>query len=315
MFLAIIFIVLIALFLAGPRVAIKSKIRHITLPDDLDNYLMASERTFDDIVPGAEKTILWADPHHKQKTPVSIIYLHGFSASRQDFIPICDHVAQALGANLFYTRFTGHGRTGDALAQATINDWLHDTAEALQIGQKIGDKVVVISNSTGSTLATWLLSRYKSDVLASIMISPNFALKNRFSRLLVWPWGHLIARLAIGPTRSWEPLNSQVATYWTYHYPSTAVLPVAGLVKLVETIDLTSITTPVLMFLSPNDGIIDPAVAMKCYRQFGSNTKQLVVVENCQDPSHHILAGNIVSPNNNELFVQTIVDFLKSLID
>ncbi|MCB0210888.1 MAG: alpha/beta fold hydrolase [Anaerolineae bacterium] len=317
MYFAIALIVLIALFLTGPKVTVTSEIRPITLSNNLDEYLIASENRFDDIVPGAGKTIVWADPTRKQKTPVSIIYLHGFSACRQDFMPIGDHVAQALDANLFYTRFTGHGRTGDALAQATISDWLHDTLEALEIGQKIGDNVVIISNSTGSTLATWLQSHLQSSdaVLASIMISPNFALKNRFSRLLVWPWGHVILRLAIGPTRSWEPMNAQVATYWTNCYPSNAVLPVAGLVKLVKSIDLTAITTPILMFISPNDRVVDTATAVKCYRQFGSDTKKLVVIEDSQDPSHHILAGDIVSPNNNELFVQTIVDFLKPLID
>jgi hypothetical protein len=83
-YLIILFVGIIVLFLAGPRVPIDQRIRPITLPDDLDNYLAASEARFTDIRPGTEKTIVWANPSEKDKTPVSIVYLHGFSATRQE---------------------------------------------------------------------------------------------------------------------------------------------------------------------------------------------------------------------------------------
>jgi hypothetical protein len=37
-------------------------------------------------VPGAEKKIIWAG-EAAQKTPLSIVYLHGFSATRQERAP------------------------------------------------------------------------------------------------------------------------------------------------------------------------------------------------------------------------------------
>jgi hypothetical protein len=52
------------------------------LPVDLDAYLKQSEARFTDLRPNNEKAIVWADPSKKAKTPVSIIYLHGFSACR-----------------------------------------------------------------------------------------------------------------------------------------------------------------------------------------------------------------------------------------
>ena len=64
-----------------------------------------------------------------------------------------EEVARALGANLFFTRLTGHGRTGAAMAEATAEDWLADMAEAMEIGRRLGQRVVVIGTSTGGTLA------------------------------------------------------------------------------------------------------------------------------------------------------------------
>ena len=107
----------------------------------------------------------------KSKIPISIIYLHGFSATRQETKPVSDIVAQELGANLYYTKLTGHGQDWQALAKATVNDWLNDTVEALEIGRQLGDKVVVIGTSTGESLAVWLASNEnKEDILALVIV-------------------------------------------------------------------------------------------------------------------------------------------------
>lgn len=79
-------IIAIAL-LAGPRVDFDTTLEPVQLPADLDAYLAQSEAQFDDIVPGAEKTIVWSG-EPGQKTPLSVIYLHGFSATRQEIAPL-----------------------------------------------------------------------------------------------------------------------------------------------------------------------------------------------------------------------------------
>ncbi|MEJ2746635.1 MAG: alpha/beta fold hydrolase, partial [Anaerolineae bacterium] len=206
---------IIVVFLAGPRVKVDTTLRPLTLPPDLDQYLAEAEARFDDIVPQAEKTIIWAG-EPGQKTNLSIVYLHGFSATRQETAPLSDKLAAALGANLFYTRFTGHGRTGPALGQATVNDWLNDTIEALEIGRRIGEKVIIIGVSTGGTAATWLATQpHLDDVLALILISPNFAPADSHSEILTWPWGEQIARLVLGSESEWEPVNELHGLYWT----------------------------------------------------------------------------------------------------
>lgn len=112
-------------------------LRRIALPQDLDRYLREEEAGVPGITPGAEKSIVWAGKPGA-KTPFSIIYLHGFTATRQEVAPVYDLVARSIGANVFYTRLTGHGMSGEALAAATLDDWINDTWEAYEIGERIG---------------------------------------------------------------------------------------------------------------------------------------------------------------------------------
>ena len=122
------------------------------LPVDIPAWLAQRELQFSDIRPEATKRIVWAGVAG-QKTPLAVIYVHGFSASAEEIRPVPDEVAKALGANLFYTRLAGHGRSGDAMAEPRAGDWIEDMAEAMAIGRSLGDRVVVIATSTGGTLA------------------------------------------------------------------------------------------------------------------------------------------------------------------
>lgn len=67
-----------------------------SLPEDLDGWLAEQEQKFGDIVPGTEKQIFWAG-EAGARTPLSIVYLHGFSATLGEIRPVPDRVAAALG--------------------------------------------------------------------------------------------------------------------------------------------------------------------------------------------------------------------------
>ena len=85
--------------------------------DQLDSMLAQDEASADSrwgLIDGTEKRILWyGEP--ATVTPFSVVYLHGFSATRQEVAPAAEHVAAAIGANLFETRLTAHGRQKAAL--------------------------------------------------------------------------------------------------------------------------------------------------------------------------------------------------------
>ena len=176
---AVVLLIAIAVFLAGPRNSFgpNTPTPRAMPPQDiaaLEGWIQASEARYPDIKPGNAKGIVWNSASH-ERTPWAVVYIHGFSASRLETAPVTDLVAKALGANVFYTRLAGHGRAGPAMAEATPQDWMADAIEAVRIGQTLGERVLVISCSTGSTLASWLAtSPDGSHVAAPAFISPNF---------------------------------------------------------------------------------------------------------------------------------------------
>lgn len=305
--------VLLVVFIAGPRVEVETELQPVNLPanpTDLDKYLTDSEAKFNDIIPGTEKTILWAGEVGVQ-TPFSVVYLHGFSATRQETAPLSEMVAKKLGANVFYTRFTGHGRGKEAMLDSSVNAWLNDAHEALKIGQKLGEKVVVIGVSTGGTIATWLATQSTTEhVAAFILISPNFAPADSRSLVLLWPWGGQIAEFIAGPEQSWEPHSTLHEKYWTHSYPTRALLPMMGLISLINSLDLGLIETPVLVVYSPADQVVDATSTETLFTQIGSSQKRLVPYADAGDPKQHVLAGDILSPNSTEALTTMIIDFV-----
>ena len=66
---------------------------------------------------GVEKRIIWSDKKNI-KTPIAIIYIHGFTASSEEARPLPDLLAKNIRSNIFYARLTGHGRNEEAMASS-----------------------------------------------------------------------------------------------------------------------------------------------------------------------------------------------------
>ena len=302
------------IFLSGPRIPIDQTIFPKILPLNLDDYLVLQEKQFSDIIPGTRKTVIWAGIPN-ERTEFSVVYIHGFSATRKETAPLSDLVAKTLGANLFYTRLTGHGRTGRALAHAGVNDWLNDVVEAYEVGQRLGRKVIMIGCSTGATSLVWLAHRAVTaggmDALyACIFLSPNFRPKSRFSSILAWPWGGQIARVVIGKERVVVPENQGHGQYWNTRHPVAALLPMMGMVKLIRGLDLSKIRVPGLVIYSPKDQSIHTPSLEHAFNQMGCVRKQIVPFTGSADPGQHILAGDIFSPGTTEDLADMIVSFV-----
>ncbi|GIV60188.1 MAG: hypothetical protein KatS3mg043_1277 [Rhodothermaceae bacterium] len=62
------------LWMLGPRPAVEEPAGLPVLPGDLDAYLAAAEARFDDLRPGVEKTIVWADPATRSRTPLAVVH-------------------------------------------------------------------------------------------------------------------------------------------------------------------------------------------------------------------------------------------------
>jgi pimeloyl-ACP methyl ester carboxylesterase len=298
----------------GPRERFDEAWIEPTLPPDIDGWLARTEADVPGVRPGDGRGIVWARPETRERTPVSLVYLHGFSADRHEIEPALSRLAEEIGANLYFTRLTGHGRDGAAMAEATVEAWLSDAVEALVVGERIGERVVLVGTSTGGTLATWLAARPegRSRTAALVLVSPNFHPRDHSSRILLYPWGTQIARAVLGPERCFRPENERQERHWTTCYPTSALATMMALVERVRTLDLSTVAAPTLVLYSPADGVVDPAETERAVRRMTGTTVTVNVVASTSDPAHHVLAGDIVSPASTDEVVSVVRMFLEN---
>lgn len=277
----------------------------------LDKQLEESEARYSDIVNGTQKMITWyAKPG--QRTEISIVYLHGFSATHKELSPMTEQLAEKLQANVFYSRLTGHGRSDDAMAEATHEAWKKDAQQAYEIGSAIGERVILIGTSTGATLATWLSAqKFTRQLLANILISPNFAIKSGGSWILKNSLGLWLVKQFNGNYRGFQPLNDFHARYWTERYPLEALVPMLELVDDVDELDKSKITTPQLIVYSPEDHVIDVEKVLDTAKEFTSTKVTLVPFTSSTDPAQHVLVGRGSTAGDE---VQQQVDNMLSIL-
>jgi len=228
--------------------------------------------------------------------------------------PVPEKLAEALGANLFFTRLTGHGRDGAAMGQARLKDWANDFVEAIKIGQRIGEKIIILSASTGGTLSVWGAAR--PDLMRKVsglaMVSANFALQRVSIGALNMPWSETILPLIGGKEISWEPVNEQHGKWWTTSYPSTAIFAMGALMKKVEDIDKSFLNVPALFIYSDKDEVVVPAAIERVAKTWGGYVETMVI-SNAGDPYNHIIAGDILSPDQTQPVTNRIVEWVKEL--
>lgn len=280
----------------------------------IDDLLTQSEADVPGLRPGAEKRVIWADQPGTKK-PLTLLYIHGFSATAEELRPLPDIVAKGIGANLHFTRLTGHGQGGPALAAATLADWQRDVAEALKTAETIGEQVIIMGCSTGCTLASLALSE-GAQAGAMIHISPNFGLANRAGQVLldlpgVRRWGRFIA----GKEREFTPINAGHAANWTIRYPIEAVYTMADAVRAARHCDLSDVQTAALFAFNVKDQVVSAKEIDKVMARWGGPTKALHLVQGPNDDaSGHVMAGDVFSPDQTAPLAKEILKWLHQIL-
>ena len=303
-------------WLSGPRALRDTTVRFdpATIGADLDAWIAAREAVVPGIRPGLEKEVVWAFPASRARTPLAIVYVHGFSASKGEIRPLPDTVAETLGANLFYTRLAGHGQDGAAMGTATVNAWANDFAEALAIGERLGERVIVVATSTGASIASWAATEpgLGERMAGVVLVSPNYGVQAAGAGLLAGPWGLQIARLVAGDERSFEPVNESQGRYWTTRYPIEAVLPMSAVVALAAEAPVERAGVPALFLFSDADKVVRPDLTRAIAARWGA-PHALLTVDDANDPSHHVIAGDAVSPRTTQRLAKAVADWIAAL--
>jgi pimeloyl-ACP methyl ester carboxylesterase len=257
-------------------------------PPALDQYVTARESVHK-LKPDNQARIVWHDSL-RRKTPFSVVYLHGFSASQEEGNPVHRHFARKYGCNLYLSRLDGHGLdTSEPLLTMTAAGLWRDAKEALAIGKALGEKVILVTCSTGSTLGLKLAATYPNDIFAVINMSPNIAINDDLAFLANNPWGLQLARLVSdGKYRRSLPEHPDVSKYWYDKYRLEAVVELENLLETtMEPALFHAIRQPMLNLYyfkdeDHQDRTVRVSAILDMEKQLGTpeNLKQAVAIPN-----------------------------------
>ena len=314
--------VLFGLFLLGPELEAPDldkplpKIPYslIEIKDWIDN----NESTLDNIKPYNASKLEFYDSI-PQKTAYSILYLHGFSASAGEGDPVHRNIARDLKANLYLPRLSDHGLIEkESMLNFTGQKYLDSATEALAIAKKIGEKVIVISSSTGGTLS--LILGNDPQIAALLLFGPNIEIYDPKSKLLTLPWGLQIAEWVLGSKyHNMNNITDEKKNYWTIRYRLESTVE---LQKLLETAMrpevFQRITAHVFMGYyykneEEQDKVVSIPAMLKMYDQLGTlNEKKQKMA--FPDAGDHVLTSYLSTPNHHQV-QQAALEFLKKQLD
>jgi pimeloyl-ACP methyl ester carboxylesterase len=301
------FIILIGLYFIGPDAGSPQYISTLPdIPNEVEEYILDKEKEHK-IKPDNEARIIWADSS-KSKTPYAVVYLHGFSASQKEGDPTHIRFAKEFGCNLFLSRLADHGvDTTESLLLYTADRAWESAKEALAIGNIIGEKVILMSTSTGGTLALMLAAQYPDKVHALINLSPNIAINNPAAFLLNDPWGLNIARMVMGGNYRQTGANDEKSQYWNNKYRLEAVVQLQELVESTMTSEtFEKIHQPSLtLYYFRNEEEQDPEVkvsAMLEMHQQLATPDSLKVAKAIPSAGAHVLGGSLASKDVESVY-------------
>jgi pimeloyl-ACP methyl ester carboxylesterase len=296
-------ILLVGIYFLGPRP--EAPEYNSSMPaispqaEALENYIRNIESKHK-IKPDNEARIVWADSTH-QKTEYAIVYLHGYSASQKEGDPVHVRFAKEFHCNLYLSRLADHGiDTTENLLYFTADRLWNSAKEALAIGNALGEKVILMSTSTGGTVALMLAAQYPDKVHALVNLSPNIAINDEAAFLLNDPWGLYIARAVLGGKYRDTHSTPETAKYWNDIYRIESIVQLEELLETSMTREtFEKVHQPSLtLYYYLNEKEQDPQVKVSAMLEMNkqlATPETLKVAKAIPTAGAHVIGGSLVS--------------------
>jgi esterase/lipase len=300
-----------------PKPVLNDVLPAVASIDALDSYITAMEAPHK-IKPNNQAKIIWADSS-KSQTEYALVYLHGFSASQMEGDPVHQNIAKQFNCNLYLARLAEHGiDTTEDLMNLTADQYWESAKLAYAIGKQIGKKVILMSTSTGGTLALQLASVYP-EIAGLILYSPNIEVFNPSAPLLDNPWGLQIGRAVLKSNYvDIKYKDSAYPKYWNSHYRIEGVVALQNLLEATMTeATFKKIHQPTLALYyykdeAHQDNVVKVKAIQKMMQQIATpaNLKMEMAIPNA---GNHVIASPIVS-NDIVSVEKATAKFMKEVI-
>jgi esterase/lipase len=242
------------------------------------------------------------------------LYLHGFSASWYEGYPANVEFAKYFDCNAYFPRLASHGiETDDPLIDMTPDRLWESAKEALMVARTIGKKVIIMSTSTGGTLALKLAADFPEYIDGLILYSPNIRINNKSAFLLSKPWGLQIGRKASGGKYRVvnEDFDSKYCKYWNCKYRMEAVVFLQQLVEETMTNQtFKNVSDPVFLGYyykdkTHQDDIVKVDAMLKMFDNLGTYPDSKVKVA-FPEAGNHVIASELLSGQYKDVIAETI---------
>jgi esterase/lipase len=302
-FIGIFLLLLIVVYFLGPQPSSPHLSKELpvvpTGANALEKYIKDHE-TLHKLKPNNEARIIWLHDSLKDKSEYAVVYLHGFSASQEEGDPVHIDFAKKFGCNLFLSRLADHGiDTSEPLANLTAEKLWNSAKEAFAIGKQLGQKVILMSTSTGGTLALKLAAE-NPDIAALILLSPNIAINDGAAWMLNNHWGLQIAKVVKGDHIHAKDTTALYKQYWNQSYCTESVVQLEELLEeTMKESTFKKITQPTLLLYyykdeKHQDPVVKVAAMKRMFAQLSTplNMKRQAAIPNAGD---HVIGSYVKS--------------------
>lgn len=288
-----------------------------SIPEDIDAYLEKKESEVSDIYPYAEKTVLWNNSN-KNRTKYSIVFIHGFTTTGYQSKEFLNKLSLELDANLFMTRLSGHGVPYEGTKQMQIDKIMYDVSEAINIGEKIGENVILVGHSLGGALSMLaaddeVLSK-KIDTL--VLFAPgnsgfsSFAFTNTLISSLVDRTGSLCWLIDCDPRSFMElPDDEKWENYFATDFDTNIFYQIARIPFATDSISYETISTSALVFYDENDRLVNASKLKSNFKKWAAKNK-IVSVETLETDRGRHMFPSISNPHLDQMFLDEIKNWV-----
>lgn len=249
-------------------------------------------------------------PHNEEKllrfapkTPIALLYIHGYGASRGEGEYVLDAIAQQYRYNTYYVRLPGHGTTIDDHRTTQYDELLNTAFEAAHMTKLLGDKLVIVGTSMGGAIATYIASQKHDLADALVLVSPFYRFTNPVGNALSFrPFFNFVLLFTTYRERNtpYDDPNDNWTMYWyakNYWASMHSLLDIAYLAAHDEVYQ--TVSAPVLLLYyykdeENQDNAAQVSAMLHAYSQFNNGSPHPLSRKTAIPDGNHVLLSKYV---------------------
>ncbi|MCL5126870.1 glycerophosphodiester phosphodiesterase family protein [Algibacter sp. L4_22] len=288
------------------------KAQEIQSVKNIENIVNAKESNTKNIKPNNQARIIWSENYKEKQSPIAFVYLHGFGASSREGEPIMSKLSKRYNANVYMSRLKEHGiKRADNFKDLTPENYLETAKEALSIGKLIGEKVILVSTSTGGSLSLKLASE-DSSIAGLIMYSPFIDLINPAFKTIVTPEGKAgFIKMNKGSEIIKQTRPEEEAKYWStiYHVDGYEAL-IKMIIKTMTPQTFSKVKTPTFVGYyykneEEQDQVVSVPAILKMFDSLGTPENKKVK-KAFPEAGNHVIGCDLRSKDWRNVYNQTL---------